>query len=113
MRNGGFVTGSGFGDIAPRILEPGEFVVNRASAKKNVELLKAINASAVDFTPDLSGLAHASVGARSNVDNGGGSSYNIKMEFTGPVNSEVDIEKAVKKTITAIERRKPKSRRIG
>jgi TP901 family phage tail tape measure protein len=45
MAYGGIVGGTGMGDVVPAMLTPGEFVVNRASTKEFMPMLKAMNES--------------------------------------------------------------------
>lgn len=111
MSLGGLVPGQGRGDRVLRRLEPGEFVMRKAATDGNIDLFKAINNGEVDFTP-VSGLAAPTVSAAS-VDNAVGNRYYVDIDFTGPVNSDVDVKSAVRQTLNSIERRKPQNRRIG
>lgn len=43
---GGFIPGSGFGDSVGTMLTPGEFVVNRVSARENAQALEDLNSGA-------------------------------------------------------------------
>jgi TP901 family phage tail tape measure protein len=43
MANGGIVGGTGMGDVVPTMLTPGEFVVNKASSKQFMPMLKSMN----------------------------------------------------------------------
>jgi TP901 family phage tail tape measure protein len=43
MANGGIVGGTGMGDVVPAMLTPGEFVVNKASSKQFMPMLKSMN----------------------------------------------------------------------
>jgi hypothetical protein len=45
MALGGVVGGTGMGDVVPAMLTPGEFVVNKASTKEFMPMLKAMNES--------------------------------------------------------------------
>jgi TP901 family phage tail tape measure protein len=45
MAYGGIVGGTGMGDVVPAMLTPGEFVVNKASTKEFMPMLKAMNES--------------------------------------------------------------------
>jgi TP901 family phage tail tape measure protein len=45
MAYGGVVGGTGMGDVVPAMLTPGEFVVNKASTKEFMPMLKAMNES--------------------------------------------------------------------
>jgi hypothetical protein len=45
MASGGIVGGTGMGDVVPAMLTPGEFVVNKASTKEFMPMLKAMNES--------------------------------------------------------------------
>ena len=45
MAYGGVVGGTGMGDVVPSMLTPGEFVVNKASTKEFMPMLKAMNES--------------------------------------------------------------------
>jgi hypothetical protein len=45
MASGGIVGGTGMGDVVPAMLTPGEFVVNKASTKQFMPMLKAMNES--------------------------------------------------------------------
>lgn len=47
-----------------------------------------------------------------NMDRMGGNQYNVKVEFNGPVNSDIDVQKAVEKAIDNVERRKGRNRKI-
>lgn len=40
---GGWIPGTGYGDSVPTMLTPGEFVVNRAAARDNAQLLELVN----------------------------------------------------------------------
>lgn len=114
MMNGGTVPGTGTGDIVPAMLEPREFVVKSKVADMFRPLLQAMNAGELDLMPSMAAIQHANPNAafKRDVDNQPGNGYNIKMEFNGPINSEVDVEKAVRRVINSIERSNPKSRRV-
>lgn len=111
FKNGGTVPGSGFGDTSLVRAEPGEEIIRRSVAQEYRPFLKALNRGEVDLLPALS--VGGGPDFRNNVDNGGSSGYNIKIEFSGPVNSEVDVVGAVKTALRQAEKSKPKKRRIG
>lgn len=112
-QNGGLVGGRGFGDIMPAMLEPGEFVVRRAIAQRNMPFLEALNSGEIDFTPVTAAMAHARFDAANaaNIDRGSSVVYDINMQFTGDINHEVDVENAVRSVLHKIDSRRPQSRR--
>lgn len=112
FKYGGQINGSGFGDTVPIMAEPGEFVMRKSVAKGNVQLLNAINRGQVDLTPASASLARNDFRPQRTIDNGTSNTYNINMEFSGPVDSAVDIESAVYNVFRKIEKSKPRSRLI-
>lgn len=109
MQNGGWVPGTGRGDKTHALLEPEEFVVKRRPAQMNAPILEAINAG-MTFGPNFAGLGPADYARKTagayGIDSSQRNEYNIRMTFTGPVNSEVDIEKAVARAIRKREQRR-------
>ena len=56
MASGGYVGGTGMTDKVPAMLTPGEFVVNRAAAKRHGPLLQSLNNSAYPSMAGGNGL---------------------------------------------------------
>jgi len=101
MKAGGLVPGTGFGDKVPAMLEPRERVINRKASDTFGPLLQAINSG--DWTK---------AAMPSDVDNRGGNLYNVKIEFNGPVNTEIDFKRGVTDALRNIEKRKGPKRRV-
>ena len=112
MWNGGWVTGTGNTDNQPRMLTPKEFVVKKRVATRHGDFLEALNNEQIDLMPLSGSLAPSVPGAGAgSIDSSATVMYNIDIK-TGPVNSDVDIQRAVEKAVKGIERKKSHSRRI-
>lgn len=103
---GGLVPGYGSGDSVRARLTPGEFVMSKRATQGNVDLFKAFNSGSIDLNQTARRMAE-------NIDNDGGTRYDVSIEFSGPVNSEIDFEKVVARTIRGAERKKSHNRRIS
>ena len=70
LQSGGSIPGFGGGDTEPALLEKGEYVINKHSAKNNRQLLDAVNAGRVQRLQygGIAGIQYAARGGSQYVD---------------------------------------------
>lgn len=113
FKNGGLIPGIGNTDSVNINAMPGEFMMNKAVTRRQVDLFKAVNNGEIDLVSTANAISKSVAGASRSVDNDGSVRYDINIEFSGPVNSNVDVEKVVHRVIRNTERKKTPSRRIN